>query len=176
MSIFITIVPALALLVAVLGLARLVHETRRENRRQQQRATVTYITSTLQRQHELYAEIHQRSDFAAAAAVTDSTEFHQLTSYFANLEYLAAGVNMGIFDEEVVTRTMGGRIIRAYSMFRHWMAAERSRLDNPAVYDELDQLVERLTKQRAHRNVVGSAPTAEHTARTDVPEVGQPMV
>ncbi|PSR58706.1 MULTISPECIES: DUF4760 domain-containing protein [Nocardia] len=148
MSAFLAVVPALTLLVAVAGLGRLVHETRRENRRQQQRATVTYITSTLQRQHELYAEIHQDPDFARKAAVIDSAEFHQLTSYFAHLEYLAAGVNMRIFDEEVVNRTVGGRILRACSIFRAWMDSERVRLENPAVYEELEQLAVRLRERR----------------------------
>ncbi len=151
MSAVLSIMPALAVVVAVIGLVRLMRETRNENRRQQQRATINYITSTVQRQHDLYGNIHQDQSFADKAAVIDSPEFHELTSYLGYLEYLAAGVNMGIFDAEVVSRTIGGRIVRANAMFGEWIHAERERLDNPGVYIELELLIPELRALREHR-------------------------
>ncbi|WP_433724565.1 DUF4760 domain-containing protein [Nocardia sp. CA-129566] len=154
MNALLAIVPAVTLLVAVAGLARLIRETQEENQRQRQRATVNYITSTIQRQHELYSAMHQDTSFAAKASVVASAEFHQLTSYFGYLEYLAAAVNMRIFDGEVVSRTIGSRIIRAYETFREWMETERRRLNNNTVYEELDILVADLRERRDQRNAV----------------------
>ncbi|WP_067839790.1 DUF4760 domain-containing protein [Nocardia lijiangensis] len=151
MDTFLALVPALALMVAVLGLARLVRETRRENRRQRQQATINYITSTIQRQHELYGEIERDPSFPERAAIVNSAEFHQLTSYFGYMEYLAAAVNMEVFDAKVVDRTIGGRLIRACEDFREWIEAERQRLANPAVYEELQALVDDLRRRRALR-------------------------
>lgn len=146
-------VPAVAVVVAIFGLARVMHETRRENRRQRQQATINYITSTIQRQHDLYSGMERDPSFADRAAVVNSEEFHQLTSYFGYLEYLASAVNMEIFDIEVVDRTIGGRLIRARESFSEWMDAERRRLANPAVYQELRTLVDRLQHRRSSRNV-----------------------
>jgi Domain of unknown function (DUF4760) len=157
MNTLLAIVPAIALLVAAAGLARLIRETQKENRRQRERATVNYITSTIQRQHELYSDIEQDSSFAAKASVVNSAEFHQLTSYFAYLEYLSAAVNMKIFDGDVVSRTIGSRIIRAYETFREWMDTERQRLNSKTVYEELDILVADLRERRDQRNAVREA-------------------
>jgi hypothetical protein len=148
-----SLVPALAVVVAILGLARVMHETRRENRRQRQQATINYITSTIQRQHELYGEIERDPSFPNRATVVNSDEFHQLTSYFGYMEYLAAAVNMEIFDIQVVDRTIGGRLIRACETFREWMEAERLRLANPAVYKELQTLVDELRRRRTTRSL-----------------------
>lgn len=138
-------------------------ENRREHRRQQRQATINYLSSTIQRQHELYGEIEQDGRFLEKATVVNSPEFHKLTSYFGLLEYLAAAVNMGVFDAEVVNRTIGGRLIRATSDFAEWMEAERQRLGNPAVYEELRELVEDLRRRRGiqasaapQQSVVGS--------------------
>ncbi|UGT41843.1 DUF4760 domain-containing protein [Nocardia yamanashiensis] len=153
MNVWQSFVPALALVVAVIGLARVMRETRRENRRQQQRATINYITATMQRQHDLYGGIYQDPLFAAKAAEVDSREFHDLTSYLGLLEYLSAGVNMGIFDAEVVSRTIGGRLIRAHEAFADWIDSERKRLANPGVYIELENLAPHLRALREQRQL-----------------------
>ncbi|MCX5046228.1 hypothetical protein OG921_23945 [Aldersonia sp. NBC_00410] len=147
MAIMLALVQVLALVVAVVGLVKLVGDTRAENSRKRQQATIDFIASTIERQHTLYANVYRDSSFVTRAKEINSPEFHQLTSYLGYLEYLAAAVNMEIMDIRVVERTIGSRITRGLEDFSSWIAIEQKRL-LPTAYNEIETLSKTLHKRR----------------------------
>ncbi len=81
MSTSIAIVPALALLVAVLGLARLVNETRRENRRQQHAHVWTQIGPTGQTGSPC-AVSHDFQSVTACAAISSASQSPSMIQWY----------------------------------------------------------------------------------------------
>ncbi|WP_157110719.1 DUF4760 domain-containing protein [Nocardia anaemiae] len=96
-----------------LALDRGTQEIIAENIRQRQRATLDFIGTTIERQHALYTRINADPDFLTKASNPELEEFMALRSYLGYLENIAAGVNMSIFDQVVVDRTVGSRLVRA---------------------------------------------------------------
>lgn len=47
--------------------------------------------------------------------------YHAINHLLSSSEYIAVGINQGIFDEDVVRAFWEGRIIKAYYVFRHYI-------------------------------------------------------
>ncbi|MFG1797787.1 DUF4760 domain-containing protein [Nocardia sp. NPDC049149] len=127
-----------------LALDRATKETVDENIRQRQRATLDFIGTTIERQHALYTKINSDSGFLSKASDHDRQEFLDLRSYLGYLENIAAGVNMDIFDQDVVDRTVGNRLIRAWERYGEWIRHARLFQNDERLYEELENLVKRL--------------------------------
>ena len=68
------------------------------------------------------------------------SEIIQLLNIF---EYIATGVNLGIFDEEVVRRLMRGKLVYAYNMFSSYIHHLRIEHGWTNVYTELENLAKK---------------------------------
>ncbi|MGS2809296.1 DUF4760 domain-containing protein [Nocardia sp. MW-W600-9] len=133
-----------------LAVERSTDEAVEENRRQCRRATLDFIASTIEHQHALYRRIHGDPDFRSKAIHEGQQEYMDLRSYLGYLENIAAGVRMGIFDKEVVDRTIGSRLINAWRDNHDWVAALRNAKGNHRLFEELQLLVEALPKLGDH--------------------------
>ncbi|MRH88340.1 DUF4760 domain-containing protein [Nocardia sp. SYP-A9097] len=127
-----------------LAIDRATKETIDENIRQRQRSTLDFIGTTIERQHALYTKINSDPNFLSKASDHDRQEFMDLRSYLGYLENIAAGVNMGIFDRDVVDRTVGNRLIRAWERYGDWIQDVRRLQHNGRLYEELESLVKKL--------------------------------
>ncbi|WP_280400779.1 DUF4760 domain-containing protein [Nocardia carnea] len=123
---------------------RATQEAIEENRRQCRRYTLEFIGNTIARQYDLYSKVHGDDGFLERAKVPNSEEYMGLRSYLGYLENIAAGVNMGIFDEQVVDHTAGARLIKAWEQYSGWVEAVRKAQGNKRMYEELEILVRRL--------------------------------
>src|SRR5262245_30571239 len=72
-----------------------------------------------------------------------------LTNYLNYHEGLAAGVNCGIFDLEVVYRVRGTTIIRLEELYRGYIREQRSATYHPEKYMEIQNLAESLREWEA---------------------------
>lgn len=82
----------------------------------------------------------QLSDFAERAMRSDSREFLAVRNYLNFLEDLCSGVTLNVFDEQVIFRSIGGRLSRAWHTFNTWIMAEREKLDQ-VLFEELEATV-----------------------------------
>ncbi|WP_162140639.1 DUF4760 domain-containing protein [Nocardia cyriacigeorgica] len=126
------------------ALVRATQEAIEENQRQCRRHTLEFIGNTIARQYDLYSKVHADDGFLERAMVPNSEEYMGLRSYLGYLENIAAGVNMGIFDEKVVDHTAGARLIKAWDQYSEWVEAVRKTQGNRRMYEELEILVRRL--------------------------------
>ncbi|MFF0492511.1 DUF4760 domain-containing protein [Nocardia sp. NPDC004068] len=126
------------------ALNRGTQEAIEENIRQRQRATLDFIGTTIERQHALYTRINADPDFLTKASDHTRKEFMDLRSYLGYLENIAAGVNLGIFDQTVVDRTVGSRLVRAWERYGVWIQETREFQDNRRLFEELEHLAEKL--------------------------------
>ena len=60
-----------------------------------------------------------------------------------NFEYIATGVNLGIFDEKVVKKLWGSKMPYAYNMFEHYIKHLRTEHKWEKVYIEMETLVQK---------------------------------
>jgi hypothetical protein len=73
-----------------------------------------------------------------------------MLTYFLNyFEDLATGVNMGVFDFDVVNRVSGSRIMRSWEDYGNWVRAERATLQQPSLFIELERLAADVRKARS---------------------------
>jgi hypothetical protein len=113
-----------------------------ESQRRRRQATMEFISSTMSKLQDFYQRVPasgsgKHEGFLASAMVRDSEEFSSLRDYLNYLEDLSVGVNMEIFDGQVVYRSIGGRIKRAWRAYEQWVIVER-RVVAPSLYTELE--------------------------------------
>lgn len=65
-----------------------------------------------------------------------------------DFEYIATGVNMNIFDEEVVKRLWRGKLIYAFKMFKNYIIHLRIEHKWDKVYSELEFLAKKWEKEK----------------------------
>jgi hypothetical protein len=82
-----------------------------------------------------------------------SEEFFALRGYLNLLENLLAGVNMNVFDEDVIKRTSGSRIRRAWNDYETWIRNERRTTDHENLWKELEEQAIKLQKTPRTRPV-----------------------
>jgi hypothetical protein len=118
-------------------------EAEAENRRRRQRATVEFIAATLAKLEDNYDRVpaagsERLADFLNEARIRDSSDFRALRNYLNNLQSLAVGVNLEIFDIDVVSRTVGGRIVRTWNYYEGWILEERKVIQAPKLFRDLE--------------------------------------
>ena len=132
--------------------------------RARQQATLDFIASTIEKQHDLFGRLRNDPQFLDKAHDRDTHEYLILRDYLSYLEDLSVGVNMSIFDKEVVDRSIGGRIIRArFGPYAEWIEWERRELDSPRLYEELEYLAKELSAARS--TVRGGSKVVEASAQ-----------
>jgi hypothetical protein len=64
-------------------------------------------------------------------------------------EYIATGVNLGIFDEEVIKRLWRSKLLYAYKMFASYISHLREEHGWKNVYSELETLSKRWDSENS---------------------------
>ena len=115
-----------------------------ENTRQRQHASMDFTAATIGKLQELYGQVpisgsayHQ--EFLAKALERESSEFVALRDYLNYLEDLCVGVNMSIFDKNVVYRASGSRITNTWQLYEKWILQERTELQRPRLFAEIEE-------------------------------------
>ncbi len=60
------------------------------------------------------------------------------------IEDLASGVNLGVYDLQVVDRLIGNRVMRGWRNLEPWVEARREFKRQPTLYCEFEELAYRL--------------------------------
>jgi len=64
--------------------------------------------------------------------------------YLDYFEFLATGINAGIYDFETIAHLAGPRLVKAYRNYQPWIEARRELFEEDSLYGEWLQLVVRL--------------------------------
>lgn len=129
--------------------------TERDHARRRQQATVDFYMTTLEKRTELRHTLpYDRNADAIREYVTalkdeSETEALYVTDYLTMFEMLAGGVNMGIYDLEVIDRLAGSRLRAIYNNYLPWIDQRRRMFDSPSLYCELESLSRSLEARRA---------------------------
>ncbi|WP_167769073.1 DUF4760 domain-containing protein [Nocardia sp. CS682] len=124
-------------------------EAAAENVRQRKQTTLDFIGTTIEKQHDLFGRLKTDAQFMEKASDRDTVEYLVVRDYLSYLEDLSVGVNMEVFDREVVDRSIGGRIIRVwFELYGDWIQRERTDLDSDRLYEEVEALAKSLKASR----------------------------
>lgn len=124
-------------------------EAAAENIRQRKQTTLDFIGTTIEKQHDLFGRLKTDAQFMEKASNRDTVEYLVVRDYLSYLEDLSVGVNMEVFDREVVDRSIGGRIIRVwFELYGDWIQRERADLASERLYEEVETLAKSLKASR----------------------------
>lgn len=129
-------------------------ETEQENKRKRERATIQFIAATMAKLDETYDQVPASGSDAIAAfidkaAVRESAEFRALRNYLNYIEDLSVGINLGVFDPEILNRTIGPRMLRAWDAYEAWILKERNDLGFPSLFSDLENCSKVIRELRA---------------------------
>lgn len=82
--------------------------------------------------------------FLAGPGTKDGSPEVIATRYLDIYENLAAAVNVGVLDLDLVDRLEGGRIVHTWDAFEGWVCDRRERFKQDSLFVELQLLAERL--------------------------------
>jgi Domain of unknown function (DUF4760) len=144
-------------------------EAEAENERRRQRATMEFIATTMTKLEENYDLVPASgsplvTEFVDKAMIKDSPEFRALRNYLNYFEDVSVGINLGIFDFEVVNRTAGGRIMRTWEYYKPWILVEREAI-SPALYSDIEACAAKIRAAR-QAELVPEAPAAKLTSQS----------
>ena len=88
----------------------------------------------------LYDQKSTLGDDIVEAVLIDQTHFRKVKGFLNFLEDYSAAVNAGVMDSEVSYALMADLITRYYKIFRTLLEKRRTRIDNPRLWIELEQL------------------------------------
>ncbi|GEM_PF-6991990 len=125
-----------------------------EQRRARKQSTLDFISATLERRLRFQQEIPSVKDPEATLnfirlAKTDEAAAKSILGFLNYYEYIAAGVNAGILDIDVIDSTMGTTVMRCQEGYVDFVAEVRERDSHPTLYEELDALAKLLRELRS---------------------------
>jgi hypothetical protein len=157
----VTAFEVLTLVVAVVSLGLVVLQVRiaaktlqSDHTRRKQQATLEYLIHDV-RPHwkdELRTVVRRFGDAvpmpeAAMDALRSDPEANRLViKLLGNIEHMAVGVNMDVYDIGVIDRASGAFLIRVYRQFLPYIKRAQSR--QQSAYEEFDRLVVELCRRR----------------------------
>ena len=128
-----------------------------DHQRRKREATDDFLMATFNNARDLRAkglpELF-RSDVVPYASnpLDFGDERNQLIRHYLNeFESLATGVNLGVYDDEVVHALRGTTIVRAWALFSPWIQARRDFIKQPDLYEELEKMAGRMQEIQAAR-------------------------
>jgi hypothetical protein len=124
-----------------------------EQQRSNRQSTLEFLAATIERREEIAAQIpssSSKSEFAQFFTSLDDNpdNRHRLMVLLNYYESLAAGVNVGAFNVEIVDRVVGHTIVRLYDTFCEFIEKRRIQSQSPKAYVELEQLAELIRVRR----------------------------
>lgn len=129
--------------------------TQLDHARRRAQATIAFYQSTLEKRESLRGVLPYDGDAAAIAAVTSRVMLEGgelqsiITGYIGLFELLAMGINVGVFDIDVLERMAGTRVRALATNYGPWINARREELGHPRLYSELVELGLRLDARNA---------------------------
>ncbi len=67
-----------------------------------------------------------------------------ITEWLDLMEDFATGVNLDVYDMEVVQRLLGSRVMGGWRNLSQWIAARRASRNQPTLFIEFEMMVRRL--------------------------------
>jgi hypothetical protein len=130
--------------------------TKADHARRKKQATIEFYAATLEKRSALRSTLPSDRDGEAIAqflidAAESKRRARDISEYLGLFELLASGVNTGVFDRKVIARMAGGRIRAMVENYRPWIERQRTLLDAPLLYVELEALAEFLTRRVERR-------------------------
>ena len=137
---------------------------RSDHERRRKQSTLEYYTRLQDRHSKTRPKLHKTLNLnkpddqlarTEAESIFESTEKvtvkNQLMGVLNDHEYLAVGVNTGIFDFDVVDR-LGNKSIRAVvHRYKHWIDVAQETTKSKRTYGELEKLASDLKKRENDR-------------------------
>ena len=72
--------------------------------------------------------------------------------YLKEMEFFATGLNLGIYELDVIDKMSGGRLISQYNKWAKDLIRERRKISGTATaYCEYENMIERLKRKRAQK-------------------------
>jgi hypothetical protein len=131
------------------------NQPRKENKRLARHATFDFVASTHGKMQEISgllppggSSTEDIKTFLKKADERSSDEFVALRDYLNMLENLLVGVNMEVFDIEIIDRTSGARIMRAWNWYKDWIRRERTRTGQHTLWTELEEGASKIERRR----------------------------
>ena len=117
------------------------------------RATLEFITTTMERRHVLLSEVPEGTNVEELAQIlveveSDDARRRTLHRYISFYESLSVGVNTNALDIEIVDRAWGSSIIRTFTSYAPYIRARRAIINQPTLFMELEQLAANLQRRR----------------------------
>ena len=143
------------LVTAAIGIWQIrigINSVRQDHDRRRKQATIEYINDVRDRyraeHRHLLRVLGGPVNAESVEKIQSNPELNaRLLDLLGLFEGLAAGVNAGVFDVELLNRVSGGYLIRVFETYKAYMLARRqSRW--PSLYREFEELVENLRKLR----------------------------
>ena len=128
--------------------------TERDHQQRRRQATLEFVTATFDRSQRLVERglpalfKDEVELFADAPAALDDPRNDVIREYLNGFEAFATGVNLGLYDLEVVNHLRGTVIVRTMVLYRSWIEARRVLNQNPNQYRELETLSEAIVEHR----------------------------
>jgi hypothetical protein len=126
-----------------------------DHSRRKAQATLEFSTATLAKQeqwkHLLPDYYRDEQDVRRSVLSIDSKDplDSTLQDFIGFFEELATGVNLGVYDVDIVDHLMGTRVIRAFKAFEPWIERRREEYGVPGLYREFQTLAEAIERRRA---------------------------
>jgi len=127
---------------------------REDHSRRRQQATLDYLVRDV-RPHwreELrtltrsFGNVVPMSEEAMNSIRQNPQSKQLISKLLGNIEHMAVGVNMGVFDIETLDRASGGFMIRTFNQFLPYI--RKRQLKQPSIYSEFEALAIELCKRR----------------------------
>ena len=160
------LISGIGLVISIVGLAFLVAQLRllrhqigqaqelfvAEQDRAKRQSTLEFMANTIDRKQELHLKVPYEEEKDAVkdflGKVRTSEEARKtLWNYLNYHETIATGVNCGIFEIDVVARSMGATIVRVFDAYRDIIMEERAKYGRPKMYWETETLAHALRKR-----------------------------
>ena len=137
--------------------------------RRRKQATLDWALTAFERQWKHANELPQFHDLPAFRDYASQPDLpdreHRpnvvIGEWLDMMEDLAAGVNLGIYDIEVIDTILGLRTIRGWQNLKVWIDRRRKTRSQPTLYSEFEALARALYKSRAE----GKTPTVDRPRR-----------
>ncbi|MEU7866380.1 DUF4760 domain-containing protein [Dactylosporangium sp. NPDC049140] len=120
-----------------------------EQVRIKRQATLAHIAATMEHRRRVSSEVPPDTDPEAVREFTRDADSNSpngrlLRNYLNFYENLAAGINIGVFDIDVVARTSGTIIVRVYDAYKDFIVRFREANRHDLAYVEMEELAEAL--------------------------------
>jgi hypothetical protein len=120
-----------------------------DHERRKKQATFEYINAAADRYRSRLDEFDRKYGVEKIVDLSelDDDDKFILRSYLSEVERICAGVNAGVFDFDMLVKTMGGSLVERFNRF-HQYIKERQK-HRASLYTEFEQFVRRFEAERS---------------------------